>query len=343
MARSLPPKTVQCYHCDHRFEVGGSAQSTSCPGCNRPVMVADQIIDKQRGPLRELKTCGKVIIKKKGRLICHHVVAHAGLECEGVLDSKTVTSNQRVIFGPKANFRGDLTAPSVDIGDGMVIQRSYFRIGEPPPGYVPPPDKPIMTRGADHPATPQRRTPSAKKPTTRMPHADDTPVPASKRPSQPVADAAQEATPKKAAVPQKAPQKVSPAIPQKDATKKTVPKKKVPKKKAPSKTTSTKPSQKPTAVPKTPADKPALKKLKPTAEPKRTPAKPASKPKPTKPTALSTPTDTPKKPAASAPKKKTPKPRVKPASDEAAPKQRVPKRRKPSTEGDKPSAFQVLT
>ena len=102
-------------------------------------MVADQIIKGQRGPIRELKTCGKIVVGKRGRLICQHIVAHAGLECEGIIDAKTVASNTKVILGAKANFRGDLTAPAVEIGNGTVIQPSYFRIGEPPPGYVPPP------------------------------------------------------------------------------------------------------------------------------------------------------------------------------------------------------------
>lgn len=141
MARVLPPKTVQCYHCAHRFEVGGRAQSTSCPGCNKPVMVADQVIDKQRGPIRELKTCGKVTIKKRGRLICHHIVAHNGLECEGIVDAKTVISGMPVILGKKSNFKGDLTAPSVNIIEGAQIQPSLFAIGPPmddPQGNTPP-------------------------------------------------------------------------------------------------------------------------------------------------------------------------------------------------------------
>ena len=132
MARSLPPKMVQCYHCGHRFEVGGRAQSTSCPGCHKPVMVADQVIDKQRGPIRELKTCGKIIVKKRGRLICHHVVAHNGLECEGIVDAKTVISGMPVILGKKSNFKGDLTAPAVEIAEGAQIQPSLFAIGPPP-------------------------------------------------------------------------------------------------------------------------------------------------------------------------------------------------------------------
>ena len=152
MARSLPPKTVQCYHCDHRFEVGGRAQSTSCPGCNKPLMVADQLIDKQRGPIRELKTCGQVVVKKRGRLICHHIVAHAGLICEGIIDAKTVQSGQTVVLGPKSNFKGDLTAPAVDIAMGAKIQPSLFAIGKDS-GDDPPPESP------ESPETPPEKQP----------------------------------------------------------------------------------------------------------------------------------------------------------------------------------------
>lgn len=147
MARALPPKTVQCYHCDHRFEVGGRAQSTSCPGCNKPLMVADQEIKGQRGPIRELKTCGQIIVTKRGRLICQDIVAHNGLVCEGIIDAKTVTSRMPVTIGKKANFKGDLTAPSVDIHAGAVIQPSQFAIGppiedNPPPNSDSPPEPP---------------------------------------------------------------------------------------------------------------------------------------------------------------------------------------------------------
>ena len=146
MARSLPPKTVQCYHCDHRFEVGGRAQSTSCPNCNKPVIVADQEIKGQRGPIRELKTCGQIIIKKRGRLICQQVVAHAGLVCEGIIDARTVTSGQTVTIGPKANFKGDLTAPAVEVALGAKIQPSLFQIGKPPDE---PEDSDSQETGAD--------------------------------------------------------------------------------------------------------------------------------------------------------------------------------------------------
>ena len=317
---------VQCYQCDHRFEVGGSAQSTSCPGCNRPVLVADQIIKGQRGPLRELKTCGKIVVGKRGRLICQHIVAHAGLECEGIIDAKTVASNTRVVLGAKANFRGDLTAPSVDIADGTVIQLSHFRIGEPPPGYVPPPPTdPKKTPGANHPV---------KEPLTRMPREAATPradEPVVPTPESAPADAPETAPAPDAPAPKKkAPKKKSPDRP---APKKKAPKKKAPKKAAPAAEPDVAPDATPPDAPspapaadEAPA-KPTPKKLKPTPDP-------ASK---------SAPTPAPAEDDA-APKKKAPKRRAKPAESDgdAAPKKKLPKRRKKKSEGDDASAFAAL-
>ena len=138
MARSLPPREVQCYFCDHRFEVGGRAQSTSCPKCYKAVIVHDIEIKNQVGPKSELKTCGQIIIKKRGRLICQTVVAHNGLVCEGIIDARTVQSRTTVTLGPKSTFKGDLTAPAVEMAAGAKVKRSRFDIGRPPDPPAPP-------------------------------------------------------------------------------------------------------------------------------------------------------------------------------------------------------------
>ncbi len=142
MARSLPPREVQCYICNHRFEVGGRAQSTSCPKCHKAVIVHDIEIKNQVGPKSELKTCGQIVIKKRGRLICQTIVAHNGLVCEGIIDAKVVQSRMPVILGPKSTFKGDLTAPALEMAAGAKVKPSRFDIGPPadPPDADPPPD-----------------------------------------------------------------------------------------------------------------------------------------------------------------------------------------------------------
>ncbi len=128
MAKRSEIRTVQCYHCGHRFDVSGMAESTSCPGCNKPLFVGDIDIKGQRGPIRELRTCGSITIGKKGRLICEFIEAHGGIDCVGIIDSKRVLSGGRVHLGPKTQFRGALIAPSVVIDDGCKITLSGFEV-----------------------------------------------------------------------------------------------------------------------------------------------------------------------------------------------------------------------
>lgn len=132
MARHQGPRLVQCYHCRHRFEVSGRAQSTSCPGCNKALIVADEHITKLRGPLKELRTCGRITVAKRGRLIVENLEAHGGIDCQGIIDAKRVLSGDTVILGPKCDYHGDLTAPNVIMHKGAKVKPSRFAVPEDP-------------------------------------------------------------------------------------------------------------------------------------------------------------------------------------------------------------------
>ncbi len=122
MARQLGPRTVQCYHCRHQFEVGGMAQSTSCPGCNKLLIVHDIVVDRLRAGLIELRTCGRIDVKKRGRLMVARLVeAHGEIHCEGIIDAKKIVSGSPVSLGPKCRVRGELRAPSLTIQLGARV------------------------------------------------------------------------------------------------------------------------------------------------------------------------------------------------------------------------------
>lgn len=143
MARNTGPRLVQCYHCRHRFEVGGRTQSTSCPGCNKPVIVEDIVVDRLRAGLVELRTCGKVTIKKKGRLmVAKSVEAHGGVECEGVMEARKVISGQTVVIGPKCQWHGDIEAPAVIMHAGARVKPSMFNVPSDPLGLADLPPRP---------------------------------------------------------------------------------------------------------------------------------------------------------------------------------------------------------
>ncbi|MEM6333444.1 MAG: polymer-forming cytoskeletal protein [Planctomycetota bacterium] len=139
MARHAGPRQVQCYHCGHRFEVGGRAQSTSCPGCHKPVIVADIEVKagKVRGPILDDATCGRVIVHKRARLIVtRKLTANGGLTIEGTLDAKEVVTGGPVTLGKKAVWKGHLKGPSLQIEAGAKVQPSMIEVPSDPLGLL---------------------------------------------------------------------------------------------------------------------------------------------------------------------------------------------------------------
>ena len=122
------PLTVQCYHCRHRFDVAARAQSTACPKCNKALFVGDVIV-KQLKPVREVRTCGKVIVQRTGRIIAELVEAHRGVECLGVIDVKKVLAGP-VTIGPKAIWKGDCHAIHLTVKAGAKITAGKFSVPE---------------------------------------------------------------------------------------------------------------------------------------------------------------------------------------------------------------------
>lgn len=128
MIRRLSPINVQCYHCRHRFEVSARAESTACPKCNKSLFVGDIVVTKLK-PVKEVRTCGRVIVKRSGRIIADLVEAHRGVDCQGALDVKRVVAGP-VTIGARAVWKGDCHAHSVVINHGAKIARGRFFVPE---------------------------------------------------------------------------------------------------------------------------------------------------------------------------------------------------------------------
>ena len=130
MAKSDGPRHVNCYHCGHGLEVGGRTMSTSCPECNRPILVEDVTAKGYMG-VNVIETCGRLVIPKRKQVVVQgHVVAHQGIQVDGKLWCEKAVSRGPVVFGPKADWQGDLRAPSLEVRKGAVIQGGWFSIPE---------------------------------------------------------------------------------------------------------------------------------------------------------------------------------------------------------------------
>ncbi len=137
-------RVVQCYHCRHRFEVGQSAESTNCPGCNQRVIVGD-IVVKALMPTARVQTCGRVVVKKKGRINAELVEAHDGLEMLGGLTA-SVLCGGLVVIGPGAKWNGDCQAHSLEIKPGAKIEGGVFEVPADSLGLNDLPGRPVVRK-----------------------------------------------------------------------------------------------------------------------------------------------------------------------------------------------------
>lgn len=126
MASDSARQTVDCYHCGHRFEVGGKTQSTNCPECNQRLIVGDVVI-KQLTPVKQVNTCGRLVVRARGSLMAETVHASGGVEVLGALNAN-VTSSGPVHIGPKARWKGDCRAPTLSIDAGARIESGRFDV-----------------------------------------------------------------------------------------------------------------------------------------------------------------------------------------------------------------------
>jgi predicted RNA-binding Zn-ribbon protein involved in translation (DUF1610 family) len=126
MARTATTRQVTCYHCRAPFTAGGKAMSLPCPRCHKVVIVEDIIVRNYR-PVKRLHTCGRVVVRKGGRVAAELVEAHQGIEVNGTLHAHVVSGGP-VIIGATAEWKGDCRAPSVQVRAGARVRGGFFQV-----------------------------------------------------------------------------------------------------------------------------------------------------------------------------------------------------------------------
>ncbi len=133
MAKQKGPRPVRCYHCGRSFEVPAKAMTCSCPGCFKGIQL-ESIVVKNMEQMSRLETCGSITVRKRGLVQADRIIAAEGIEVEGIVHANA-KSGRRVTLHSGAQWKGDLTAPSLEIREGASILGGFFRIG---PGEVEP-------------------------------------------------------------------------------------------------------------------------------------------------------------------------------------------------------------
>ncbi len=141
-AASPDTVTVVCLHCGKPQEVGRRAQTVTCKHCYKRLELQDQVISRYEAR-RAIETTGIVTVEKKGNVIADRIHC-GGLIVRGKVKAE-VTSRGPVLVGPEADLIGDVTAPTMAIGAGAVLEGHYQvgRMRATPPQDPPEPPEAV--------------------------------------------------------------------------------------------------------------------------------------------------------------------------------------------------------
>jgi hypothetical protein len=120
--------TVVCLYCNRAQDVGRKAISVTCKFCHKSLRLED-LRFKEYQARRVIDTCGIVTVEKKGNVVADKINC-GGLIVRGKVKG-SVVSRGPVLVGPEAEIKGDVTAPSLAVGAGAILD-GYYEIGARP-------------------------------------------------------------------------------------------------------------------------------------------------------------------------------------------------------------------
>jgi hypothetical protein len=116
--------SIVCYHCDKPQEVSRKAQSLTCKFCYKPLKLSDEAIH-QYAARKNIETIGIVTVEKKGNVVVVDRILCGGLIVRGKVKG-SIVSKGPVLVGPEAEVKGNVTAPSLAVGAGAVLEGRYM-------------------------------------------------------------------------------------------------------------------------------------------------------------------------------------------------------------------------
>lgn len=114
--------TIHCLHCGKAQDVGRKAQTITCKHCYKSLQLKD-LVFKQYEARRAIETVGVVTVEKRGNVVADRINC-GGLIVRGKVKG-AVSSRGSVLVGPEAEIKGDVTAPSLAVGAGAILEGQY--------------------------------------------------------------------------------------------------------------------------------------------------------------------------------------------------------------------------
>jgi hypothetical protein len=113
---------IVCLYCNRSQDVGRRAMTVTCRYCNKSLRLED-LRFKEYQARRVIDTCGTVTVEKKGHVVTDRVNC-GGLIVRGKLKGNII-SRGPVFVGPDAEVKGDVSAPSLAVGAGAILEGRY--------------------------------------------------------------------------------------------------------------------------------------------------------------------------------------------------------------------------
>jgi len=96
--------------------------SVTCKFCHKSLKLEDIRYDKYEAR-RNIDTCGIVTVDKKGNVVADKINC-GGLVVRGKIKA-TIVSRGPVMVGPEAEIKGDVSAPTLAVGAGAILEGKY--------------------------------------------------------------------------------------------------------------------------------------------------------------------------------------------------------------------------
>lgn len=127
--------TITCLYCGKTLEIGRKTISVTCKFCHKPLRLEDVAISKYEAR-RSIDTCGVVTVEKKGHVVADRILC-GGAIIRGRVKGN-IASRGPVLVGPEAEIKGNVTAPTLAVGPGAILEGRY-EVGPPPGAPIEPP------------------------------------------------------------------------------------------------------------------------------------------------------------------------------------------------------------
>ena len=116
-------QTITCLYCEKTQEVSRKAMSVTCKFCSKPLKLEDIPINKYDSR-RSIDTLGVITVEKKGNVVVVDKIRCGGLIVRGKIKGEVVARGP-VLVGPEAEIKGNVTAPTIAVGAGAILEGRY--------------------------------------------------------------------------------------------------------------------------------------------------------------------------------------------------------------------------